>query len=220
MAYSLTELCVCVLVAGITGVTYKFTLSKYDSLGRASASALTALLTRYSCSRLHVSPRQHRAWRSTRWWVASTYPTRACASFTKMRPRAFACTHCVAALTHRQQVLALVSPLEVFIHLFAIGPVVASLKGAATPPFRHDRAVHCLENVRRIRRHNHQLSCAVLALNVAAVLSGCHTYQALEDHIELLCPVHIARTKSAWLTDQHIESEAAELYVMDLAACI
>jgi len=44
-AYSLTELCVCVLVAGITGVTYKFTLSKYDSLGRASASALTALLT-------------------------------------------------------------------------------------------------------------------------------------------------------------------------------
>lgn len=29
----------------ITGVTYKFTLSKYDSLGRASASALTALLT-------------------------------------------------------------------------------------------------------------------------------------------------------------------------------
>ena len=137
-----------------------------------------------------------------------------------MRPRAFACTHCVAALTHRQQVLALVSPLEVFIHLFAIGPVVASLKGAATPPFRHDRAVHCLENVRRIRRHNHQISYAVLALNVAAVLSGCHTYQALEDHIELICPVHIARTKSAWLTDQHIESEAAELYVMDLAACI
>ena len=44
-AYSLTELCVCVLVAGITGVTYKFTLSKYDSLGRASASALIALLT-------------------------------------------------------------------------------------------------------------------------------------------------------------------------------
>jgi hypothetical protein len=40
-----SELCVCVLVAGITGVTYKFTLSKYDSLGRASASALTALLT-------------------------------------------------------------------------------------------------------------------------------------------------------------------------------
>ena len=34
-----------VLVAGITGVTYKFTLSKYDSLGRASASALTALIT-------------------------------------------------------------------------------------------------------------------------------------------------------------------------------
>ena len=39
--------CVCGCFGGwpITGVTYKFTLSKYDSLGRASASALTALLT-------------------------------------------------------------------------------------------------------------------------------------------------------------------------------
>jgi hypothetical protein len=46
----------CVLVAGITGVTYKFTLSKYDSLGRASASALTALLT--VVAQLYTTSRQ------------------------------------------------------------------------------------------------------------------------------------------------------------------